>query len=297
MHVDKVVSMANRAVEIPFRAMERSLRATGSQLPIWVIPYDDDLFDLPDGSHWWVEDEFFAWIDRHGAHPMMRKYLALTTTAFQFADADIIFLDDPGVTLASCSGVVSACTEWNKPAWTVTPDSARLFSTRSSTWQQDVVSAGQFACEEQLYSSEALKELAADPRYQSTILGFLHHDQPGINLLIFLAGAEVTNLTLPPARMPSTWAGDYPAGYDELWTDRRPYLVHWAGVGLGAGRPIDQLFFDHLTAEERAAWHRREAGRREEGRQSERWPLWIRLLNRVVPRIDERFHVAWRVEK
>jgi hypothetical protein len=38
MKIDKIISMANQKVRLRFLAMERSLRATGCQLPLWVIP-------------------------------------------------------------------------------------------------------------------------------------------------------------------------------------------------------------------------------------------------------------------
>jgi hypothetical protein len=47
MKLQKIITMASSAVEIPFLAMERSLRASGCQLPIWVIPYNEKIFDLP----------------------------------------------------------------------------------------------------------------------------------------------------------------------------------------------------------------------------------------------------------
>ena len=33
--------------------MERSLRAVGCDLPLLVIPYDEDLFELPPNAEWW----------------------------------------------------------------------------------------------------------------------------------------------------------------------------------------------------------------------------------------------------
>jgi hypothetical protein len=43
MKIDKIISMANQKVRLRFLALERSLRASGCQLPILVIPYDDNL--------------------------------------------------------------------------------------------------------------------------------------------------------------------------------------------------------------------------------------------------------------
>ena len=57
MKIDKIISMANQNVKLRFLAMERSLRATGCKLPLLVIPYDNNLFELPAGSTWWEVPE------------------------------------------------------------------------------------------------------------------------------------------------------------------------------------------------------------------------------------------------
>jgi hypothetical protein len=47
LNIDRIITMASRGVRIPFLAFERSLRAVGCDLPLLVIPYGNDLFDLP----------------------------------------------------------------------------------------------------------------------------------------------------------------------------------------------------------------------------------------------------------
>jgi glycosyltransferase involved in cell wall biosynthesis len=83
-----------------------------------------------------------------------------------------------------------------------------------------------------------------------------HHEQPGLNMLVFSSGVKITNLTLPPVYMESTWAGDYPDKYEHYWTDshRKPYLIHWAGTRMDIPRPINQIFYNYLTASEKAEW-------------------------------------------
>lgn len=295
MRIERVITMASAAVEIEFRAMERSLRATGCALPLWVIPYDDARpFDLPPNAHWWRDEPFLTWLSSRAAHPTMRKYQCLTSSAFHYADTDIIFLRDPTEVLAPHHGVVSACTEWNKPRWTVTPESAAMFMRASSTWQLNVVSSGQFACEAALYDLESLKATLVDPRHRSTCLDYPHHEQPGLNLLLHAAGAEVTNLTLPPTRMQSTWAGDYADEYATLWDgDDAPYLIHWAGRPADGSAPIDLVFRQFLARDELREWGALMDTREQrlQGRAS--WPLMVRLANRLLHR-SRRFKIAFR---
>jgi hypothetical protein len=296
MQLKKIVSLANASTRLQLQVMVRSLRAVGSELPVWVIPYDTTRFDLPDGCHWWVEPDVLGWLDSVIAHPMMRKYQCLTTDAYQYVDTDVVFLRDPATVLRPFDGLVTACTEWNKPRWTVTESSRALLAHSCSTWQRRVFNAGQFASERAMYSLNDLQSLAADPVVGGTAFRLALHDQPGFNLLAHLAGVEITNLTLPPHLMESSWAGDYPGEFEHLWTspDRKPYLIHWAGDALATDAPINALFLDQLSAQECVEWARgREAGAIREA-SAARWPFWVRVVSRVIDRVDSRFRVAWR---
>lgn len=257
MHINRIFCLANAAVRLQFVAMERSLRATGCDLPLAVIPYDDALFDLPRNASWHVDEALFAWLGELGCHPTMRKYACLLEAEYHFLDADIILLRDPAEAVAPFSGLVASCTEWAKPQWTYTPDSAAFLAARSSTWMRDVFSTGQFAIDRRLYTPESLRRTATSPAFAEACIRFPYHEQPGINQLVLATDIPRMNLTLPPHDMQSTWAGDYPGDYEHLWTDaaRKPYLIHWAGPDtLQVDRPINALFLDHLTAAERGEW-------------------------------------------
>jgi hypothetical protein len=296
MQIEKIVTLANASTQLQLHAMVRSLRAVSCTLPVWVIPYDDTRCDLPDACEWWVEPNVLDWLDSVIAHPMMRKYQCLTTRAYQYVDTDVIFLRDPARVLRPYDGLVTACTEWNKPRWTVTESSRALMAGSCSTWQRRVFNAGQFASENSIYTLEELKALAADPEVAATVFGLKLHDQPGFNLLALLAGVETTNLTLPPHNMESSWAGDYPGEFEHLWTepDRKPYLIHWAGGMLATNAPINALFLAHLTVEERGQWARLMQQRAAREAVAARWPVWARVAAHVLDRADSRFRIAWR---
>jgi hypothetical protein len=55
--------------------------------------------------------------------------------------------------------------------------------------------------------------------------------------------------------------------------------------------PIVTLFTSFLTAPERKRWHAEVNERRKASRWLEKWPLLIRLLNRLIGFLDGRFHV------
>jgi len=283
MKIDKIISIANTNMRLEFLAMERSLRATGCDLPLWVIPYDDKTFDLPVNAQWWRNDAFFGWLDSYKTHPTMRKYLCLTQGNYHFVDVDVAFLKNPQEVMAPHEGVVTSCTEWNKPQFTYTPRSKQIFSSISSTWQKSVFSTGQFACEHTLYSIPELEDILPHEDYREACLDYLLHEQPGMNLLVLRKVFTTHNLTLPPDCMESTWAGDYPDKFESLWQDerRKPYLLHWAGSILYQNRPINDIFFSFLTQKEKMEWNEQSALRAKRDAAREVWPLGARIMNHM----------------
>lgn len=256
MKIDKIITLANRQVRLRMLAMERSLRAVGCDLPLWVIPYDDDRFELPPNAVWWEMTELNEWLVSHGGRPVMRKYQSLMTGNFQFVDADVCFLRNPVGVLEGQQGFVTSCGHWHNPDQTVTEESKRYIREQSTIWQSRCFNTGQYACDRELYSFDELRAAAEAPDAIGTCLQHRHHEQPGLNLLVWKSGVDVTNLTLPPMNMESTWAGDYPGSYQQYWTDenRRPYLIHWAGTRMDTARPINEIFLNFLTEEERREW-------------------------------------------
>jgi hypothetical protein len=260
MILDKIITLtgADDWNRLRFLAMERSLRDTGSQLPVWVIPYDEGRFDLPQNCHWWDDKKLSGFLAAHGAHNLLRKYQSLTVSNYHFVDTDVIFLKNPEKVLTGCLGFITSCGHWHNPPTTYTEESLLLFKIRTTTWQRNVFNVGQYACDQQLYQTDELLSVVKDERYRSTLLThFKFSDQVGLNLLVFLKEVPVTNLQLAPPFMESTWAGDYPtARYWEYWRDegKKPYMVHWAGLKMDVPRPVDDLFYSYLTAAERKIW-------------------------------------------
>jgi hypothetical protein len=256
MKLEKIITLANANVRLRFLAMERSLRATGSNLPLWVIPYCDNRFDLPANAIWWEMPEITGLLAANRSHPMMAKYQCFTTGNYQYVDSDVIFLRNPETVLAEHDGFITSCGHWGNPEHTYTETSLAILKRISTCWQTRVFNAGQFACDRALYSFEELRSRCCDPQHKDTCLNFRFHDQPGTVLLANLSGVPIYNLTLPPACMESTWVGSYrDENYFDYWKDelRKPYLLHWAGCSL-ADLPINRLLTDYLTKEERRLW-------------------------------------------
>ncbi len=256
-----IATLANCRVRLRLLAMIRSLRATGCELPVRVIPYSDgDEFELPAGCTWWREDPVVDWLAAEKAHPVMRKYQCLLAENYQFADADVVFLRNPAAVLERAEGFVTSCGHWRDPGHTVTAEAEGILSAQSNLWPRAVFNSGQFASDRALFAdAPALQARARQPSFERTVLRFPFHEQPGLNLLVLTSGVPVQNLTLCPGQMESTWAGDYDdADYRRTWTspERTPYLIHWAGTAMGDGRPIHELFLNHLTQEEREQFAR-----------------------------------------
>jgi hypothetical protein len=287
MRLEKIITLANERVELYFRAMERSLRATGCDLPLWVIPFDEHRFALPPNAKWWENDEFFAWLGKFPMWPDSHKYVCLLEANFQFVDTDVIFLRNPAEVLAPYAGFVTSCGHWSNPGHCVTPESERILRRRTTRWQAYVFNSGQFACDRALFHSMAeLRAKLESPELRPICLDFPYHGQPGYNVLVAESGVPMTNLMLPPSPMESTWAGDYHGDYASFWQppERQPYFIHWAGGKPNGLRPIDELFARNLTPAERALWHSRVAAR---------LPPNLRERARAVVRAARR---AWRGE-
>ena len=293
MEIECLYTLANEAVRLQFVAMERSLRATGCDLPLRVLPFDERTFPLPKNSEWFHAG-LYDWLARHGAMPMYRKYHCLTQANYAYADSDIVFLSDPRETVAPLEGFVVADTEWSKPQYTYTPESGRILPGYTSLWLRRIFNAGFFACDRVLYTEETLRQTAERAEIAFTCLH--DNDQTGLNLLIARLGVTPTNLNLPPFEMESTWAGDYHGEYEHLWRDpmRKPLFIHWAGPVLNEtceARPINRLFLEFLTTAERQEWDALQAVKMEKERQKGRWPFGVRLLNQAVKRLYPRYHV------
>src|SRR5687767_1628885 len=95
MKLEAIISLANKKCEMEFLAMERSLRATGCNLPLLVIPYDHNLFKLPPNSDWWNISEITKWVDHNKLWPAFKKIQCLTIANYQFVDSDVIFFENP----------------------------------------------------------------------------------------------------------------------------------------------------------------------------------------------------------
>lgn len=159
MKIEKIITLtsADDWNRLRFLAMERSLRAVGCDLPLWVIPFDEKRFDLPENAIWVMDENLFKWLNANSAHPLTRKYICLLYANYHFVDTDIIFLKNPQQVLKEYKGFITSCGHWNNPHnQTYTNQSLQLLKSKSSLWQKNVFNSGQFACDIALYTHHSL---------------------------------------------------------------------------------------------------------------------------------------------
>jgi len=262
MQLERIITLANTPVELPFRVMERSLRATGCDLPLAVIPYDNRRFDLPDGAYWLEDAELFDWLDAHNAWPACRKYACFQESNYLYVDTDVVFLKNPSTVFESLQGFITSCRHWSNSAHTTTPESEPTLRSQSTTWQKSCFNSGQWGCDRALFSeSAALIQFIESRREIGTLLTETQKwkDQPAINLIVNLQDVPIHNLTLPPHNMESTWAGDYTEQGDseQHWANEasKPFLIHWAGIPFHAAYAINELPKTYLLPEELEAFY------------------------------------------
>ena len=297
--IDKIVLLANKKAELQFQVFVRSLRDVGCNLPVWVIPFGKKDFEPPPGCQW-IEDKdskLLAFLRQNAAHPLYRKYMALLQNHCAYFDTDIILLREPQEWLRSTpsDAFVVADTEWAKNRWTFSADSLRFLTALSSCWPLLTFNSGFFAFEETLYEEEELLSVIQRPEFRSTCVERKASpiDQPAINWLVLRKQRRIFNFNLPPQGMESTMAVDYGAAQPKkvLSNPAAPPFIHYAGPVFEAGLPVTELFVSYLTKSERIRWDAELRKRRESRRWLEKWPLFIRVLNRLIRYTDPRFHV------
>ena len=309
--INRIITMASPAVRLEFLVMERTLRATGCDLPLYVIPYRDESFELPENAQWLRDEELFAHISKHQSARPCRKFLALMQADAAFFDADIIHLRDPRTELGILDADVFAVadTEWNKARWTFSEATRRVYQRKSSLWLLDNFNTGFFAFEEPVVTRKQIFDFIGDPvwgrcaREESVTRG----EQAALNWLVHLSGRTVLNLCLPPRRMESTMAVDFThmvegtlavesnQDYQALLEGADgPMFLHFAGGTQFSKSQISDIFVNALTPEERILFIQERELRWTKAVKESRWPLWVRVLNRIVGFVDTRFHIRWR---
>jgi hypothetical protein len=302
MELKRIVSLANAKVRLQFLAMERSLRATGCDLPLLVIPYDDTRFPLPENAQWIENEELFALIAETAALKMCRKYLAFTLDHSAYFDSDIIHIRDPRDWLEPLPDnlFVIADTEWSKARWTFTAETRVRYESKTTLWLLDNFNAGFFAHAKPAATIALIRKFLTDPLNRNLARGKVPSggEQESSNFLVHLGGLEVVNLCLPPFRMESTMACDYPEDFEPILRRANPpAFVHYAGSGRNLDAPVARLIFDHLTASEASEMKAEFDKRMRQEKKNGRWPLWARMAKRILPLVDPRFCIQWSEEQ
>jgi hypothetical protein len=298
VRVDKIITLANKSAELQVRVFVRSLRKVGCELPVWVIPFGERDFELPSGCRWIEDSKLLRFLRQNAAHPLYSKYSALLQNNCAYFDTDIILLREPRKWLLEAAPPDSfavADTEWAKNRWTYSADSLRFLATLSSCWPLFTFNSGFFAFENPFYEEDELIDVIQSPEYRSTCLERKASpiDQPAINWLVLRKRCKIFNFNLPEQYMESTMAGDYGTSPPETVLSRpaAPAFLHFAGPMFQEDLPIVTLFTSFLTAPERKRWYAEVNERRKASRWLEKWPLLIRLFNRLIGFLDGRFHV------
>ncbi|MET0254015.1 MAG: hypothetical protein ABW214_08275, partial [Terrimicrobiaceae bacterium] len=279
------------------RVFVRSLRKAGCELPVLVIPCGDGGYELPPGCNWVGNSKLLRFLRQNSAHPLYCKYVTLLQSNSAYFDTDIIFLREPREWLQSApsDSFVVADTEWAKNSWTYSDDSLRFLSSLSSCWPLFTFNSGFFAFENPLYEEDELIDVIQSPEYRGTCLERTTSpiDQPAMNWLVLRKQRKIFNFNLPEQYMESTMVVDYGTSSPESITSRSaaPAFLHFAGPRFQDDLPLNVLFTSFLTPSEKEQWDAQISERRVASRWLKKWPFFIRVLNRTVRVVDNRFHV------
>lgn len=297
MRVDKIITIADRGAELQIRVFVRSLRKVGCALPVLVIPFGERNFELPPTCRWIEDSQLLRFLRQNAAHPLYNKYSALLQNNCAYFDTDIILFREPRQWLetAPSDAFAVADTEWAKNRWTYSADSLRFLSALSSCWPLFTFNSGFFAFEKPLYEEDELIDVIQSPEYRRTCLERRASpiDQPAINWLVLRKRPKIFNFNLPNQYMESTMAVDYGTSSPDTIVSRpaAPAFLHFAGPMFREDLPIVNLYTSFLTAPERQRWKIQINEGRRASRWLRKWPLTIRILNRLIGILDGRFHV------
>ena len=263
-----------------------------------VIPWDRrrDL-ELPSGCSWIEDSKLLSFLKQNSAHPLYNKFVTLLQSNCIYFDTDIILLREPRAWLetAPADCFVVADTEWAKNRWTFSDDSLRFLGDYSSIWPLFTFNSGFYAFEEPLYEEDELISVIQSPEYRGTCLERKASpiDQPALNWLVLRKQRRIFNFNLPEQYMESTMSVDYGTSLPEAVTSRpaAPAFLHFAGPIFQEDLPINELFTSYLTDPERKEWDEQINERRKASSWLKKWPVLIRVLNRLIRVLDARFYV------
>jgi hypothetical protein len=296
VRIEKIILLADKGAELQLKVFVRSLRKVGCGLPVLVIPCGEK-FELPPDCSWLGDSKLLGFLKSSSAHPLYCKYDALLQSNCAYFDTDIILLREPCKWLESAppDAFVVADTEWAKNQWTFSDESLKFLSSLSSCWPLLTFNSGFFAFEKALYHEDELMETIRSAEYRGTCLERKASpiDQPAFNWLVLRKQRRIFNFNLPEQYMESTMIVDYGMSRPETVLSRplAPAFLHFAGPRFQEDLPLNELFTSFLMPSETESWKAQIAERRRKSRWKEKWPLRIRLLNRVISILDNRFYV------
>ena len=296
MRIEKIILLADKGAELQLRVFVRSLRKVGCRLPVLVIPCGEK-FELPPDCSWLGDSKLLGFLKSSSAHPLYCKYAALLQSNCAYFDTDIILLREPREWLESAppDAFVVADTEWAKNQWTYSDESLQFLSSLSSCWPLFTFNSGFFAFENALYEEDELINIIQSPEYRATCLErkVSPIDQPAFNWLVLRKQRKIFNFNLPEQYMESTMIVDYGRSRPEAVLSRpsAPAFLHFAGPRFHEDLPLNELFTTFLTPSEAESWKAEMDRKRKMSRWKEKWPLRVRLLNRLIRILDDRFYV------
>jgi hypothetical protein len=256
-------------------ALLNSIRQQNSEIPIYLIPFNQDYQRLlqqltPEhGVELFPDLALLDRLDENLGNIFDRDFLALPNKMrklaawfgpldeFLYIDTDIVIFDDLDKVISHLQEADFLCCDYHfsgeklRNVFSKAILDLEVFSEREL---EDVFNSGFWGSrkgiltEAQLY--QTFREAAAHREYFDFSEGVT--DQPLLNFLILRHFERRVNLAKPPVRAPGSWAGSkhFRARENLLYDkgDRRLLYLHWAGIKIERGCPYWKLWshYRHL---------------------------------------------------
>ncbi|WP_293353819.1 MULTISPECIES: Npun_R2821/Npun_R2822 family protein [unclassified Microcoleus] len=249
-------------------ALLASIRLYNSQVPVFLIPFDDDYLQVAAalsslyGVQLYPNLGFVEQFTRRIGEMFDRDFLALPNKMrklcawfgpldeFLYIDTDIIVFEDIAANLNKLSEVDFFCCDYHhlgeklRNVFSPVVKEQNIFT---DSQLQDVFNSGFWASRKGTITESQMYEILRECSQHQEYFDFTQNvtDQPILNYMILKLIVKRWNLVKDSAAEPGSWAGsthfqerDYVL-YDK---GKRLKYIHWAGIPIKSGSPYWKLW-------------------------------------------------------
>lgn len=282
MHRGIYIVANNRVMENAI-ALLNSIRCYNSEVPIYLVPFNDDYQEIAEtlGKLHQVQVfpdlDFLEQLTQKIGEIFDRDFLKLPNKMrklavwfgpldeFLYIDTDIIVFEDIVANLDYLKQWDFFCCDYHfagEKLKNIFSPFVRENNIFSEEQLQDVFNSGFWASRKGVFSLEQLYDVLRDCSQHREYFDFSHGvtDQPILNYIVLTQISKRGNLVKPPENAPGSWGGSkHFKEKDHILYDhgKRLKYLHWAGTPLKGGSYWNIWEYYRYLHEGKPAWQRK----------------------------------------